>query len=82
MSICEEHGIEHTALFPCGQYEKYLQLTAQANTVTEHETKPIEDPDREGLLGLEQVEVATHESGWTGNSEELPVNDDGWNRLR
>lgn len=82
MTNCEQHGFEHSERFPCDQYERYRQMTAKAHTLKEHETRPMENPDREGLLGMEQVEIATHESGWTGKSEQHPVNDDGWDRFR
>lgn len=74
--ICEKHGIEHSERFGCGQYERYRQLTAQAQSITEYETRPVEDPEREGLLGMDQVEVAKHEAGWTGNSEVVRLDDE------
>ncbi|RUP04756.1 MAG: hypothetical protein EKK34_12650 [Mycobacterium sp.] len=74
--ICEQHGIEHSQRFPCAEYERYRKLTAKAASVTEHETRPIEDPNVEGLLGLEQVEIGKHEAGWTGNSEVVQLDDE------
>ncbi|WP_445163213.1 hypothetical protein ACTXG5_08305 [Mycobacterium sp. Dal123C01] len=64
--ICEQHKIEHTQKFPCEQYERYRQLSEQANSITVWETRPIEHPEREGLLGMERVDVGTFESGFTG----------------
>ncbi|MDM2175479.1 hypothetical protein PP404_25090 [Mycobacteroides abscessus] len=66
MTVCTKHGIEHTQRFPCEEYEKYRQLSTQAHSVTVYETRPVEDPQREGLLGMERVEVGTYESGHVG----------------
>lgn len=63
MSICEEHGVEHTPRFPCEMYEKYRELSSQASSVTEYETREVESPDGE-WLGVERIEKGTLTAGW------------------
>ena len=70
MTICEQHGIEHHERFPCDEYERYRQLSAQAHTIVTHETRPIEDPDREGLLGMARVVTGAYEAGFVGTDDD------------
>lgn len=63
MTVCEQHGIEHTARFPCAEYEKYRELSSRASSITEYETREVEGPDGE-WLGVERVELGTLTAGW------------------
>ncbi|MHC9295628.1 hypothetical protein ACRCUN_24460 [Mycobacterium sp. LTG2003] len=76
MTICEEHGIEHPERFPCAEYERYRKLTAQSHTIVTHETRPIEDPNVEGLLGMERVVTGAYEAGFVGTAHDDDTDED------
>ncbi|BBZ37097.1 hypothetical protein [Mycobacterium conspicuum] len=46
------------------KWDQMRRIAADAHTITAHETRPIEDPEREGLLGMERVELGTFNAGF------------------